>query len=556
MSKQLTYFGRFAVTISRLAKKQAVAMADEEIRPPVFIQISKYELSCSCWVDVAGLSRRVKCHPRSQREKVLAVSCCLLRKNFNRAIRVKSVITGALAHAAMTTNSSDPTRVSTSVSDSSHKPVAAPSFAEAFRFWLKLGFISFGGPTGQIAIMHAELVEKRRWISENRFLHALNYCMLLPGPEAQQLATYIGWLLHRTRGGVVAGALFVLPSMFILWLLSFVYVRYGSVPWVTAIFYGLKPAVLAIVAAAVIRIGSKALKNSVMVALAALAFVAIYFFNVPFPLIILGAAIIGWLGGKLWKEKFLVIGGHGPKQTTTANSLLSDDAEVPAHAQPSWRRAFHVTLVCLALWWIPVLVIGALLGWQHAVFREGIFFSKASMVTFGGAYAVLPYVSQQAVENYHWLTAGQMIDGLGLAETTPGPLIMVLQFVGFLGGWNQPGNLSPLAAATWGSFITTWTTFVPCFLWIFLGAPHIEQLRGHEALTTTLSAVTAAIVGVVLNLAVWFGLHTLFPAPGRVDWFVVVVSVVAFIGLIKWKWGVVPLVLGAGLVGLIYKSLI
>ncbi len=426
-------------------------------------------------------------------------------------------------------------------------PVSAPpTFAEAFRFWLKLGFISFGGPAGQIAIMHAELVEKKRWISEARFLHALNYCMLLPGPEAQQLAIYIGWLLHRTWGGIVAGALFVIPSAGILWALSYGYVAFGTVPWVAAIFYGLKPAVLAIVAAAVLRIGSKALKNSVLWAVAGLAFVAIFFFHTPFPAILIAAGFIGLIGGRIRRDKFLVLPSHG-------ESALDDQVAAGAAVRPSFARAVRVLATGLALWWLPVLLTGLWLGWDHAVFREGIFFSKAATVTFGGAYAVLPYVSQQAVEHYGWLSAGQMLDGLALAETTPGPLIMVLQFVGFLGGWNHPGALSPLLAATLGAGLTTWTTFLPCFLWIFLGAPHIEQLRGNENLTTALSAVTAAVVGVILNLAVWFGLHVLFPAPAQVDWFALGVSTVAFAGLVRWKWEVIPVVAGAGLAGLLFK---
>ena len=432
-----------------------------------------------------------------------------------------------------------------------------PTFSEAFRFWLKLGFISFGGPSGQIAIMHQELVEKKRWMSEARFLHALNYCMLLPGPEAQQLATYIGWLLHKTRGGVVAGALFVIPSMFILWILSVVYVTYGSVPWVTAVFYGLKPAVLAIVASAVIRIGSKALKNEVMWSIAGIAFVAIYFLRVPFPIIILAAAVIGFVGGKVRRDKFLVIGGHGVRKgAATEVTVIDDDAAAAEHTRPTVSRALKVCATCLALWWAPIALIAFWLGTDHALFREAIFFSKAAMVTFGGAYAVLPYVSQQAVESHHWLTATQMLDGLGLAETTPGPLIMVLQFVGFLGGWNQPGSLPRLLSATLGALITTWTTFMPCFLWIFLGAPHIEQLRGNEKLTTALSAVTAAVVGVILNLAVWFGLHVLFPAGGRIDWFAVCVALVAFAGIVRWKWDVIPVVLGAGVAGLLYRILL
>jgi chromate transporter len=426
-----------------------------------------------------------------------------------------------------------------------------PTFAEAFRFWLKLGFISFGGPTGQIAIMHAELVDNKKWISNARFLHALNYCMLLPGPEAQQLAIYVGWLLHRTWGGIVAGVLFVVPSMFILWGLSYTYVVFGNIPWVAAIFYGLKPAVLAIVASAVIRIGSKALKNEVMWVLAAIAFVSIYFFKVPFPVIIIAAGLIGLVGGKFWKDKFLVFKGHGGNKSE--QSVLDDDTISPAHTKPSLARALKICAVGFVLWWIPVLLLALWVGQSHAVVKEGVFFSKAAMVTFGGAYAVLPYVSQQAVEHYHWLNAGQMLDGLGLAETTPGPLIMVLQFVGFLGGWNQPGQLSSMLAATLGAFITTWTTFVPCFLWILIGAPHIEQLRGNVKLTAALSAVTAAVVGVVLNLAVWFGIHVLFPVANTVDWFAVVVSAIAFTGIMKWKWNIITVITGAGLLGLAYK---
>ncbi|MCI0747053.1 MAG: chromate efflux transporter [Verrucomicrobia subdivision 3 bacterium] len=419
-----------------------------------------------------------------------------------------------------------------------------PSFAEAFRFWLKLGFISFGGPAGQIAIMHNELVERRRWIDDNRFLHALNYCMLLPGPEATQLATYIGWLMHRTWGGVVAGALFVLPSIFILWTLSYVYVKFGTVPWVASIFYGLKPAVLAIVASAVIRIGKKALKNEVMWTLAGLAFVSIFVFRVPFPLIILSAAALGFVGGRLWKEKFLVI-QHGS----------AGQAAPLEHTRPSLARGIKVSIVCLVLWWAPVVLAAWWLGPDHTIVREGLFFSKAALVTFGGAYAVLPYVSQQAVENHHWLSAPQMLDGLGLAETTPGPLIMVLEFVGFLGAWNHPGNLSPLLAATLGAVITVWTTFVPCFLWIFLGAPHIEQLHGNQTLTTALSAVTAAVVGVILNLAIWFGMHALFFSEG-VDWFGVALASLVFAGLVKWNWDVVPVVLGSGILGLLYNTVL
>src|SRR5581483_9296311 len=411
--------------------------------------------------------------------------------------------------------------------------VNSPSFGEAFRFWLKLGFISFGGPSGQIALMHAELVEKRRWIDNEHFLHALNFCMLLPGPEAQQLAIYIGWLLHKIRGGIAAGALFVLPSMFILWVLSFVYVSYGNIPWIAAIFYGLKPAVLAIVAAAVIRIGRKALKTFSMWAIAGGAFIAIYFFHAPFPLIVISAALLG-----------LFI-GRRTRSTSTSGEVSKS---------PSLGRQLRLTAIWIVVWAAPLTLVAIFLGTQHTVFREGIFFSKAAVVTFGGAYAVLPYVSQQAVEHYHWLAPTQMLDGLGLAETTPGPLIMVLQFVGFLGGWNQPGNLSPLLAASLGAFVTTWTTFVPCFLWVFLGAPYIERLRDNQLLTTALSTVTAAVVGVILNLAVWFGVHVIFPSAHMIDWFALVICVAAFIAMLRYKIDIVPVVLASGLLGLIWKT--
>jgi chromate transporter len=425
--------------------------------------------------------------------------------------------------------------------------LAHPSFKDALRFWLKLGFISFGGPTGQIAIMHTELVEKKRWIGEERFLHALNFCMLLPGPEAQQLAIYCGWLLHRTRGGLAAGVLFVLPSVFILWSLSYVYVTFGHVPWIIAIFSGLKPAVLAIVAAAVLRIGGKALKNAVMWSLAALAFVAIFFFHAPFPTIIVAAALLGFLGGLRWENLFNVVRGHGGRPAA-ASAVIDDAQAAPGHTRPSLGRAARVLAVGLVLWWLPVLFAGLAQGRHATLTQEGLFFSKAAMVTFGGAYAVLPYVAQQAVENFHWLTAPQMLDGLGLAETTPGPLIMVLQFVGFHGGWNQPGGLSPLLVATLGAALTTWVTFVPCFIWIFLGAPYIELLRSQTRLTCALSAVTASVVGVVLNLAVWFGWQLVLPAGGGVDWFVIVVAGLAFLALQRFKTGLIPVVLaGAGL---------
>jgi chromate transporter len=428
---------------------------------------------------------------------------------------------------------------------STSAPVRKPTFGEAFAFWLKLGFISFGGPTGQIAIMHAELVERRRWISETRFLHALNYCMLLPGPEAQQLATYIGWLLHRTLGGLVAGSLFVLPSVILLWILAFIYVKHGDAPPIAALLSGLKPAVMAIVAHAVIRIGKRVLKNPVMWTIAALAFVAIFFLKAPFPLIILAAAIVGFAGSRFAPRYFQILRPHGGS-STGASSVLDDEQESPEHARFSLGRAIRIIAISLLLWWTPVLLIGTALGWRHTTVQEAFFFSKAAMVTFGGAYAVLPYVAQQAVEHYAWLSPEQMLDGLGLAETTPGPLIMVVQFVGFVGAWNHPGDLPPLLAATLGAAITTWVTFVPCFLWIFLGAPYIESLRGRHSLSAALSAITAAVVGVVLNLAVWFGWHILFPREGRFSVFSAVVAIVSLLALIRFNLGVLAIV-GFGL---------
>lgn len=431
-----------------------------------------------------------------------------------------------------------------SLPDSDSSAIVAPTFKEALLFWLKLGFISFGGPAGQIAIMHTELVEKKRWVSEHRFLHALNFCMLLPGPEAQQLATYVGWLLHRTWGGIVAGALFVLPSVVILWLLGYVYMVYGNVTWVAAIFDGLKPAVLAVVAAAVIRIGKKALKNRVMWSIAGVAFVAIFFFKMPFPFIMLAAALTGWLGSRWRPSLFLISGGKGENPKA---SLRADGAHTPA---PTLARAVKVIAICGALWWAPVVIAGLTLGKHHTVTQEGIFFSKAATVTFGGAYAVLPYVAQQAVEDYGWLEPEQMLDGLGLAETTPGPLIMVVQFVGFVGGWQNPDGLSPILAATLGALLTTWVTFVPCFLWIFLGAPYIERLHGHAGLTGALSTITAVVVGVILNLAVWFGFHVLFPAGAGTDWIGVAVCAAAFVALIRFQVDVLWIVAGGCLVGL------
>jgi chromate transporter len=445
-----------------------------------------------------------------------------------------------------------------------------PTFREALRFWVTLGFINFGGPTGQIALMHRELVERRRWISEERFLHALDYCMLLPGPEAQQLATYVGWLLHGTRGGIVAGAFFVIPSIFILLVLSWVYAAHGDVAWVAAIFAGLKPAVLAIVVDATIRIGRRALRGPAAVAVAALAFVGIFALDVPFPAIVIGAGLVGLAAGAIRPALFRAASAHGAAagQTGAADRAAAGAADLVAAeraietadtsgtsgatgttARFGATRNLRVVATCLALWFAPVAAVALWRGAKSVFVRESLFFSKAAMVTFGGAYAVLPYVAQAAVERFEWLSADQMLDGLGLAETTPGPLIMVLQFVGFLGAWNEPGDLPPVVAGTIGALLTTWVTFVPCFLWIFLGAPYVERLRGIARLGAALSAITAAVVGVILNLAVWFAIETLRTPSGGIDLWASSVAVVAFVGLLRWKWNVVAIVVGAGVAG-------
>ncbi len=423
---------------------------------------------------------------------------------------------------------------------------------QAFRVWGRIGLLSFGGPTGQISLMHAELVEKRRWISDARFLHALNYCMLLPGPEAHQLAIYIGWLLHRTWGGIVAGMWFVLPGAACMGFLSSVYVLFGKIPWVESVFYGLKPAVMAIVAAAVLRIGRKALKNEIMWVLSGLSFIAIFFFHLPFPLIVLCGGLLGLAGGHWFPKKFEPAADHGGTAKGKVETVISDLGGQTS-VRPILRRTLATALIGLSIWFAPLAVAGSALGIDHALFREGVFFSKAAVVTFGGAYAVLPYVAQQAVEVHQWLSPTQMMDGLGLAETTPGPLILVLQFVGFLGGWNHPGELTPMSSAMLGAMITSWMTFVPSFLFIFLGAPYIERMRGNLKLGAALSAITAVVVGVILNLAVWFGMSVLLPEPGRVDGFVAVVSVLAFFGMTRRKWDIIPVVLGGGALGLVYR---
>jgi chromate transporter len=381
-------------------------------------------------------------------------------------------------------------------------------FGEAFRVWLRVAALSFGGPAGQIAVMHRILVDEKHWVSEGRFLHALNYCMLLPGPEAQQLATYIGWLMHRTAGGIMAGGLFVLPGIIAIMGLSYIYAAYGHVWYIEALFFGLKAAVLAIVLQALVRVGRRALRNRVMLAFAAIAFVAIFFFAVPFPIIIVAAGVIGFVGARSGRPEFAGVEHGGAGKSAGVASALGED--VPEHARPDIGRALRAGLLWLSLWLVPVAALLIALGPANTFSQIALFFSKMAMVTFGGAYAVLAYVAQQAVEHYHWLKPQEMLDGLGMAETTPGPLIMVLQFVGFMAAYRDPGTLPPMLAAILGGLLATWVTFTPCFLWIFVGAPYIETLRGNKGLAGALTAITAAVVGVILNLSIWFALHTLF----------------------------------------------
>ena len=394
--------------------------------------------------------------------------------------------------------------------------VADVPFRDAVLVWLKIGLLSFGGPAGQIAMMHRILVDEKRWIGEARYLHALNYCMLLPGPEAQQLATYVGWLLHRTLGGLVAGILFVLPGALVMLALSIVYALYSDLPLIDALFFGIKAAVLAIVVEAVLRIGRRALGNQAMYAIAALAFVAIFFFSVPFPLIVVAAALIGFLGAQFDPERFIVIRGRGGAEDDAIVDAALESGRLD-HTRPSFGRALRVIAICLPLWFGPIILALLILGGDDVFTQIGWFFSKLAVVTFGGAYAVLAYMAQQAVEAYGWLAPGEMLDGLGLAETTPGPLIMVVQFVGYLAAFRNPGVLDPLTAGIIGAALATWVTFVPCFLWIFLGAPYIEKLRDNQNLSAALSGITAAVVGVVLNLAVWFGMHVVFKQVGSFE---------------------------------------
>jgi len=442
------------------------------------------------------------------------------------------------------------------------------SFGEAARVWVRVALLSFGGPAGQIAVMHRILVEEKKWIGEERFLHALNFCMLLPGPEAQQLATYIGWLLHRVRGGLVAGTLFILPGLVSIMALSWVYVLYGNVGAIAALFFGLKAAVLAIVFQAVLRIGSRALGNWQRRAVAAAAFAAIFLLDIPFPLIVLGAGLTGFAAVRAGSGAFAGGGGHGPSAaaaTRDEDSALG--VELPAHARASGRSIAAVSAVLLVLWLTPVI----LLAMNGGVFADiALFFSQMAVVTFGGAYAVLAYVAQAAVDTYGWLRPEEMLDGLGLAETTPGPLIMVTQFVGFLGAWRDPGGMPPLLAATLGGLLTTWVTFLPCFLWIFAGAPFIERLRENRTLAGALAAITAAVVGVILNLALWFAVHYLFRTVGEaaygpvrldlplwrsLDPAALLLSAAALAAMLRFRAGMVPVILCCALAGLLLRSL-
>ena len=444
----------------------------------------------------------------------------------------------------------------------------AITFGEAFRVWLRVALLSFGGPAGQIAVMHRILVEEKNWISESRFLHALNYCMLLPGPEAQQLATYIGWLLHRTAGGIMAGSLFILPGIICIMGLSYIYAAFGNVGFIEALFFGLKAAVLAIVIEAVVRVGKRALRNRIMIALAAVAFIAIFFFSVPFPVIIIFAGVIGYFGAKGGRPEFAAVGHGGGKNAAAVDRMLSD--ELPDHVRPSVPRALRVSAVWLLLWLVPVGALLISFGQANVFSQIALFFSKMAMVTFGGAYAVLAYVAQQAVEHYHWVHPREMLDGLGMAETTPGPLIMVLQFVGFMAAYRDPGTLSPMLAGTLGGLLATWVTFTPCFLWIFLGAPFIETLHGNKGLAGALTAITAAVVGVILNLSIWFALHTVFretspvrsfglsfdmPVLSSVDIPALILAIAAATAIFRFNLGMLTVLAGSCAVGVVLRLL-
>ncbi len=437
-------------------------------------------------------------------------------------------------------------------------------FWEAFRVWLKIGLLSFGGPAGQIALMHRILVDEKKWIDENRFLHALNYCMLLPGPEAQQLTVYVGWLLHGIRGGLVAGILFVLPGAVVIMVLSALYAGYGELMVVESIFFGIKAAVLAVVIGALQKLGKKVLKNSAMFAIAAFSFIGIFFFAIPFPMIVITAAVVGFFGGMYRPQTFAVISGHATDDGSNDNA---EPANPHHQGSTSARSTLTTAIVCLTLWLGPIAALAYWLGGQNVFTQEALFFSKMAVVTFGGAYAVLAYMAQAAVETYGWLQPGEMLDGLGMAETTPGPLIMVTQFVGFLGAYRNAGSLDPMLAGVLGASLTVWVTFVPCFLWIFLGAPYVERLRQNTRLSSALSAVTAAVVGVILNLAVWFGLHVIFGKVEKIDYHGLVLflpdlssldpaalalSAFAFVALIILRFGMIPILAACAALGLVY----
>ena len=434
------------------------------------------------------------------------------------------------------------------------QPPPAPSFAQALAYWLWLGCISFGGPAGQIAIMHQDLVEKKRWISEGRFLHALNYCMLLPGPEAQQLATYLGWLLHGKWGGLAAGGLFVLPSLLLLIGLSWLYMAFGNTPAVAGLLYGIKPAVTAIVAFAAWRIGKRTLRNVWLAAIAVAAFSALFFLALPFPAIIAAAALCGWLGGRLAPQRFAAVPAHALKTQKHDAALIDDDTPTPCHAQFGMGRFLRTLIVGLALWGAVLLALGVHFGWDGLLTRLGWFFTKAALLTFGGAYAVLPYVYQGAVSQYGWLSAGQMIDGLALGESTPGPLIMVTTFVGFVAAWNHPsfGSEQLLASGVAGALVVTFFTFLPSFVFIFLGAPLIEKTHGNLQLAAPMNGITAAVVGVIASLAVFFAWHVYWPHgwSGPFAWPALLIGISAFAALLRWPTLVIAIIAASALAGL------
>ena len=445
-----------------------------------------------------------------------------------------------------------------------------PTLFDAFKVWLKISLLSFGGPAGQISIMHKFLVEQKQWISDKRFLHALNYCMLLPGPEAQQLATYIGWLLHRTFGGLIAGLLFIIPGVIIILILSILYAEFQELKLINALFFGLKAAVLAVVIEAIIKIGKRALKSKAMHAIAFGTFIGIFFLSIPFPILIIMAAIIGVIGEIIKRKSDFNVNNISVQIVPDKNTAIIDkklNNKVLAHTEPSFRQSVKVAIIWLIIWLGPIFVMILALGTTNVFVQEGLFFSKIAVVTFGGAYAVLSYVAQQAVYNYQWLSPGEMLNGLGMAETTPGPLIMIVQFVGFMGAYRNPGQLDPITAGILGSMITTWVTFAPCFLWIFLGGPYIEKLRNNKVLASALSAITAAVVGVILNLAVWFSLHVIFktvnevfigfihvwvPVWGTIEYASLAIAVGALISSLLLKIGMIPTLLISAVIGVLY----